>query len=217
MKKLIVILVIAIVVAGAVFAVETAAGSARIDVTTCIKPREPQFRLTVTNTSADKDKYTLGNPVFSNVVLDGLVSGKATIKDDELKTTGTNVTVSFAIGQISEALTYSKYYFTVVASDLTLQEDANNTAAHIAELGATEKTISVDAGGTPTITAATIEHVTAGGTGTTTISQKYNGTRINASEDSIVSVGTFEVTWLGNTAAVPGTYAGNVTLSVTVE
>lgn len=216
MKKLIAILTIAIVLVGVVFATETAAGSSRIDITTCIKAREPNFRLTVTDTSADSAKYTLGSPAYSNVAINGMVAGAATIKDDELKTTGTNVTVSFAIGQISEALTYSKYYFSVVATALTLQEDENNTTAHIAELDAAEKTISVS-NATPNITAATIAHVTAGGTGTAKISQKYTGTRIDASADNIVPVGTFEVTWLGNTAAVPGTYAGNVTLNVTVE
>lgn len=215
MKKLIVILVIAIVVAGAVFADETAAGSARIDITTCITPIEPHFRLAVTNTSADHAKYTLGDVYYSDVTTGTVVAGTASINDDALATTNTNVTVSFTINQTSDALTYKKYYFAVSATDLALESDANNSA-YIDNLTAVEKTISVD-NGTPSISPVTVAHVTPSDSAANKISQKYQGTRIVATETAQVPVGTFVVTWKGNTSAVPGTYKGNVTLTVTVE
>lgn len=210
MKKLITILTVMIVLVGAAFAAETPVGTAKIDVTATITAREPNFRLAVTA----GENYTLGNPSYSDVA-ETPTAGSATINPDALKTTGNNVTVNFAIQQIAEAVTYKKYYFTVNASVLELQEDANNTVAHIAEMETASKTITV-ATATPTITAATIATVTKSDDGVK-ISQKYNGIRVNATSGAPVAVGTFSVVYNGNTEAVPGTYKGDVTLTVTVE
>ena len=208
MKKVIAILVIAIVLVGAVFAADNAAITVSVDVAEHV----PTFKLiTQGNTNIlnaegsdaveDNGKATAGSVEFTETISKGLADA-------------TDATITFAVVQVKPSTTASEgkiktnkqYSFTVTASDLVLstagttpEDNEMFERGTISTFAETEGAIGSDF--------ATITD------GTSTLSILYTGkTYAPAAE---VSFATFTVTWGANPTALPGTYTANVILTMT--
>ena len=204
-----------IVLVGAVFADPVSQGTAQVEITASITEELPTFRLSV----VDGTNYTVGTRETSINGADPETKGAVTIAADALDDASKDVTVSFKIQQVADALTYKTFYFSVAATDLTLQTDANVNSTALAALTAAQKTLSIQGGESgvlnPTITMLTIANTDAPASGT---GLKYKGIRVaKAANSEALDVATFTCTWDGNAQAVPGTYKGTVTLTVSAE
>lgn len=224
MKKLITILTIMVVLATAVFAVD--AGSAVINVTANIEDVLPTIQLRLT-ASDDVNGATAAIP-------DGEDTGALKTAGINTLSGGRDLTLAFDIFQstlarLSANTGHETYTIGIVATDMVLQvNDADKPAAGNNEkFVVTQARPAINALSTQSAVAANYEQaidldhpgqtvVTATATGsaagTGTLGIVYKG-YVPAS----TVLGSFNVAWHGNAAAVPGDYKASVTMTVTTN
>ncbi len=199
MKKLITILAVMIVLVGTVFAVD----NAQIDLTVTVAEKVPTFKLaTFNNTNIleeevsdaveNNGKSTPASATFEAAVGETLADG-----DD--------VTVNFVITQvkpnnINKIKTTHKYTFSVEATNLVNQADAN----HYFEKGTVTNITAIN-------NAIDAQYATI--TPGASLSIQYTGKTYAAAAE--VNFAQFSVTWNGKETAIPGSYKGSVTLTMT--
>lgn len=222
MKKLIVVLAIAIVLVGAVFATtnnsteaQVADGTAAIDVKCVILEAVPVFQLKIASPAT-----VIGAAADA---VDTDTTPTATLVSD---LTAGNVTVNFEINQIAKANLKAKYSITASASRLELTKFANDEDAP-ASLVSTQYFMILNSSSqevasiNPAISKdATTNALTGIGLVDTTgaLEVEYDGQAqvgTDASADSPLTLGTFSVTWKQNSTAVAGEYHATVSIQVT--
>lgn len=245
MKKLIIVLAIAIVLVGAVFATDSS-----LIVKATLAELAPTFGLTTTDT--DVSSITMATYANSAAVVNGTASaitaatGYATITDASVLTEANgSVTVTFSVLQISDSSTTRHYHLSAQATNLVRVKDpatnsaVNGGAGQIGLTSAFSGNNAIDAndmipvdGGTngiavPAVVAgansAVADYATnhvmgeANSTTSTQLDLTYDGVRIKVTSSSTFEVGKFDVKWNANNSARPGDYEACVVLTVSAD
>ena len=225
MKKLIAILTIAIVLAGAVFATDPVKtdsnGTSIVDITTKIGEQFPEYQLKAISITADTGAVTR-----AIAVKDGQ-NGLVTIDTNDLLSA--DVEVGFEINQIVNSRTSVGYDISIKATNLVLNETVNETTApkanpatderFLVSLTTTFATTDTDAD-LLTITPITEKSGNFAGTDGGFNVQYLDGKFVNveaATDGSVKQIGTFTYKWAKNQTAKVGDYTATVTMVVTAK
>ena len=220
MKKLIAILVIAIVMIGVVFADDTAG----LTVSVVVPEYVPTFKLGTSDTTNVNTQF------YDAVVTESSVSYTSGSLNDTAAATladaNNDLVVTFGIFQVKPAnstyiKTENKYSFTATATNLILNfEDENNNNTLTRKTNPTSQerfemsSVSLIKG-VSTKPGTDYATVTDGASGVD-FSIKYLGVSYTPASND-VEIGSFTVTWGKNGTALPGTYSADITLTMTTN
>lgn len=228
MKKLIAILVIAIVMVGAVFAENVApnVGTANLKVVTLVGVVEPEFKLTTNN--ASDSGLLVGTPAVV-ATMDNATETDATANDayhviaknSLVSSAAAQTSVTFYVVQTNDCKSYKTYSFSATAGDLVMVK-AYNAAGDLVEYT-----------GTPTAADHRVFEVvntngvvdTFGNTGAdarfTTLVTDDTATlyKITYTGDEVLggTVASFTCAWTNDANGVPGQYEADIRLTVTAN
>ncbi len=202
MKKFITIMAIMIVLVGTIFA----ANDASLTITLTISEVLPKFKL------ATSDETYIASAVSDLVETSGSTGGDnsgaakatATAAAGKRLADGNSLTVRFGILQVNNAQGYIKttkaYTFTASASDLV------NTSNDSYKFEASDSITFTSTG--------YIDAAYGSVEGGSSLAVTYTGASYTPASTE-AEIGTFDVTWNANTAAINGEYSATVTLIMT--
>ena len=216
MKKLIAILVIAMVFVGAVFADAPAVNdAAQVKVNAEIKIQYPVYSLQATswgeNASGAGTNAAFGNASVATdpVTAEGFTAENMRIGDDVLNTS--DVTVVFTIAQTTLSRIKGAYTLSVAATDLVITKLTKPNGSKVAA-GEDDKTANYfEVSAAPAIAGETVAHTSMTNPTNGQLTITYDGMKV--AKDTPLA--TFAYTWTHHDDRAAGDYEATVTLTIT--